>query len=298
LIARAMIGALGVTLVLAVTGGYVISRRVAARLDAINRNSAAILEGDLSRRMPVTGTGDEFDELAENLNRMLDRIAALMAGMREVSDSIAHDMRSPISRLRSRIEVALMGPPDANAYREALEQTVTDSDAILAMFNSLLTIALAESGVPRERFTTVDLTRIARDTVEIYEPVAEDAAVSVVLDAKSPVTLPGDPHLLTQAIANLLDNAIKYVPRGGKVEVRVARDPSGAQLTVADDGPGIPAAFRDKALERWTRVDESRTTPGSGLGLSLVRAVARLHGGSIDLADNQPGLRVILHFPA
>ncbi|HEY8514041.1 MAG TPA: HAMP domain-containing sensor histidine kinase [Candidatus Binatia bacterium] len=296
LVTRSLLAALGITVALGVGGGWLVSRRLSSRLDAVARNSQAILEGDLSRRMPVSSRGDEFDALAESLNRMLDRIEALMNGMREVSDSIAHDMRSPLSRLRSRIEVALMQPPDAHAYREVLEQTVRDMDGILAMFNSLLTIALAESGAPRERFVQVDLRAIAQDTVETYEPAAEERGLRLTLEAPEPVTLRGDPHLLAQALANLLDNAIKYVPGPGRVTVRV-RGGENAVLEVADDGPGIPPSFRAHAFDRFTRVEQSRTTPGSGLGLSLVRAVARLHGGEVTLADASPGLIVGLHLP-
>ncbi|MEW6271582.1 MAG: HAMP domain-containing sensor histidine kinase [Thermodesulfobacteriota bacterium] len=296
LVTRWLLAALGVTVAVGLGGGWFLSRRLSSRLDAVARNSQAILEGDLERRMPVSPRGDEFDALAESLNRMLDRIESLMKGMREVSDSIAHDMRSPLSRLRSRIEVALMQPPDAPAYREVLRQTVEDMDGVLAMFNSLLTIALAESGASRERFAPVDLRAIAEDTVETYEPAAEERGLRLTLDAPVPVTLRGDPQLLAQALANLLDNAIKYVPAPGSVTVRV-RGGEHVTFEVADDGPGIPASFRDKAFERFTRVEQSRTTPGSGLGLSLVRAVARLHGGEVTLADAGPGLVVGVHLP-
>jgi signal transduction histidine kinase len=296
LVTRWLLAALGVTLVVGVGVGFLLSRRLSSRVDAVVTNSEAILAGDLRRRMPVSSRGDEFDALAESLNHMLDRIESLMNGMREVSDSIAHDMRSPISRLRSRIEVALMQPPDAAAYREVLEQTVKDMDAVLAMFNSLLTIALAESGAPRERFVPLDLAAIARDTVETYEPAAEERGLRLSLDAPQPVMLRGDRHLLAQALANLLDNAIKYVPAPGSVVVRV-RTGGRVTLEVADDGPGIPPSFREQAFERFTRLDPSRTTQGSGLGLSLVRAVARLHGGEVTLADAGPGLVVGIHLP-
>ncbi|MBM4265077.1 MAG: HAMP domain-containing histidine kinase [Deltaproteobacteria bacterium] len=299
LIGRAFLAALLTTFGLAIGGGYVISRRVARRLDEINRNSEAILRGELGLRMPVRGKGDEFDELAGNLNRMLDRISNLMVAMREVTDDIAHDLRGPISRLRSRIEVALLGSHDEATYRETLEKTIQDADAILKVFNSLLTIAHAESGEPRARFAPVDLARIAGDAVEIYEPVAEEAGVALELEASSePVTIAGDPSLLGQAIANLLDNAVKYVPRGGRVTVRVAAADGRARVSVADDGPGIPEAFRDKAFDRFSRLDESRGSPGSGLGLSLVRAVARLHEGEVSLGGAKPGLVVTLELPS
>jgi signal transduction histidine kinase len=296
-ILRAFIGAIALTAALGLGAGYAFSRSVSRRLGAINRSSEAILAGDLSRRIPAVGGGDEFDELAANLNRMLDRLDGLMRGMREVADDIAHDMRSPISRLRSRIEVTLMGPPDAATYRDVLEQTVKDADDVLAMFNALLTIALAESGAPRDRFTDVDAAAIARDTAEIYEPLAEDHGIALAVDAPSPARLRGEPHLLSQALANLLDNAVKYVPRGGRVRVSVVRAGGRVRIAVEDDGPGIPESFRDKAFDRFTRLEASRSAAGSGLGLSLVRAVARLHGGSVALAGADPGLRVELDLP-
>jgi len=296
-ILRAFVGALALTAVLGVAAGYAFSRSVSRRLDEINANSEAILAGDLERRIAVGGRDDEFDELAANLNRMLDRLEDLMRGMREVTDDIAHDMRSPISRLRSRIEVALMGPPDAAAYHEVLEQTVKDADDLLAVFNALLTIALAESGAARDRFTEIDASAIARETAEVYEPLAEEKGLALAVEAARPVRLRGEPHLLSQAIANLIDNAVKYVPRGGRVRVRVASDGVRARIEVADDGPGIPESFREKAFDRFSRLEASRSAPGSGLGLSLVRAVARLHGGTVTLEDERPGLRATIELP-
>ena len=292
-----LLGALGLTVVLGIGGGFVLARRLSARLDDLGRNSRAILDGDLHRRMPVSPRGDEFDALAASLNEMLDRIEDLMDGMRHVSESIAHDMRSPISRLRSRIEVALMQPPDGAAYRDVLEHTLRDIDAVLGVFNALLTIALAESGAPRERFVEVDLRALAADAVEIYEPAAEEHGLRLTLDAADPVAVRGEPHLLAQALANLLDNAVKYVAAPGSVVVRLRGDAGGATLEVADDGPGVPEEFRGRAFERFSRVEQSRTTPGSGLGLSLVRAVARLHGGEVSLAGGGPGLTVRIHLP-
>jgi signal transduction histidine kinase len=299
---RAMIGrvfaaALGLTLLVGVAGAYLLSQRVSRRLEEINQGSEAILAGDLRRRMPETGRGDEIDVLARNLNRMLDRIESLMRGMREVTDDIAHDMRGPISRLRSRIEVALLAPPSEAQYRETLQATIDDADGLLAMFHRLLTIAHAESGEPRRHFESIDLANVARTAVEVYEPVADDAGIELRLDASGPVPLSGDPQLLGQAIGNLLDNAIKYVPRGGHVTICVEQLGERVRIVVRDDGPGIPAAFRERALERFTRLDESRTTPGSGLGLSLVRAVTALHEGTVELGDNHPGLIVTLDLP-
>jgi len=279
-------------------GGFVLSRRISARLAELGARSEAVLAGDLRQRMPTTGRGDELDVLASSLNRMLDRIEALMAGMREVSDNVAHDMRSPLSRLRSRIEVALLGPPDAAADRRVLAETITDLDAVLATFNALLAIARAESGEPRERFEVVDLAAVARDLADVYEPAAEDAGLALVVDAAAPVLVRGERHLLGQAVANLLENAIKHAAGSGAVEVRVWADGGHARLAVRDRGPGMPDAFRARACERFTRGEASRSTPGSGLGLSLVRAVATLHEGRVELADATPGLRVELVVPA
>lgn len=297
LIRNAFAAALVLTVLLGVSGAYLLSRRVSRHLDEINQNSEEILQGNLDLRMPETGRGDEFDELSHNLNRMLDRISTLMSAMREVTDDIAHDMRSPISRLRSRIEVALLGKDDPVAYRAALEGTIDDADAILAMFNALLTIAHAESGEPRKNFEPVDLRKVAADAVEIYEPAAEEAGLSLVMEESPSIRLSGNPNLLGQAVTNLLDNAMKYVPSGGTVRCRVETDGSRARLIVADDGPGVPDDFFEKAFDRFSRLEESRTSPGSGLGLSLVRAIAHLHDGDVRLRSGAPGLVVIVDLP-
>lgn len=287
-----------VVLVIGGLGGWVVSRRISGRLAALGVRSEAILAGDLRQRMPRSGRGDELDVLAASLNRMLDRIEALMAGMREVSDNVAHDMRSPLSRLRSRIEVALMGPPDAAADRRVLADTIADLDDVLATFNALLAIARAESGEPRERFEAVDLAAVARDVVDVYEPAAEDAGLAIIVDAPVPVVVRGERHLLGQAVANLLENAIKYAGGSGTVDVRVWAEGAEAHLAVRDRGPGMPDEFRARAFERFTRGERSRSTSGSGLGLSLVRAVATLHEGRVELVDATPGLRVRLIMPS
>jgi len=298
LLRKGLVRSVFLTLLVGFGGGYIFSRVAQRRFDRINKSTFSILEGDIARRIPITGSGDELDVLSHNLNDMLDRIELLMRGMREVTDNVAHDLRKPITRLKSRIEVTLMGSPDAGAYREALEHTIDEADHILAMFNAILTIAEAEAGAQRDRFEDVDLARVARSVTEVYGPLAEESGLEIDLQAGDPVPVSGDPHLISQVLANLLDNAIKYAPRSGPLTVRAFRVGSDAKLSVSDRGPGIPERAREKALERFGRLEESRTTPGSGLGLSLVRAVADLHGGTVTLDDAGPGLAVTLTIPS
>lgn len=296
LMRTALVWAMALTIGLGLVGGLFISRDMLRRIEAINRTSRDIMAGDLGRRVPVRGSGDELDRLAENLNAMLDQIEALMTGMRQVTDSIAHDLRSPLTRLRSRLELTLLQPPAAADYRVAIEQTIEEAERLLATFNALLSIAQAEAGANREALADLDLGALARDVAELYAPAAEEEGLELDLSAAEGLTIRGNRHLLSQALANLLDNAIKYTPAGGRVAVTVARSGAAADLVVADTGPGIPAADRDRVLDRFTRLEASRNTPGSGLGLSLVRAVAHYHHATLTLEDNAPGLRVRLRF--
>jgi signal transduction histidine kinase len=294
----ALIWALGITLLLGVGGGLLLSRQYLHRLDAFNAGIRAILRGDISQRMPETGSGDEFDRLAQNLNEMLDQISRLVDGMRGVADNIAHDLRSPISRLRSRLELTLMEPPDAARYRATLEKTIGETDAILETFNALLAIALAESGALRENFEQLDLAALARDAAELYDAAAEELGQTLVLETDGAPAAMGDRNLLSQALANLLDNALKHTPAGGRIVLAARTGPDGRpEITVSDTGPGIPAEARSRVLERFTRLDSSRSTKGSGLGLSLVAATARLHDAELLFEDNDPGLRVRLRLP-
>jgi len=297
LIGRALGRTIALTLLLGSVSGFLFSRQLSRRLDQISRQALAILKGDLGRRLPVSRRGDEYDSLVGNINRMLDQIQSLMGGVREVTDSIAHDMRQPISRLRSRIELSLLGQADPASHEETLRGCLEELDRILVVFNALLAITLAESGARRE-FQEFDLVDVARSTLEAYEPVAEEAGLTLQLQLGSDVVVPlqGNPHLIAQALANLIDNAVKYAPAGGDVRITARRTPRAAELVVSDRGPGIPQQLRERALQRFGRLDEARTTPGSGLGLSLVQAVVRLHGGSLRLEDNNPGLRVVLGF--
>ncbi|EKO41043.1 MAG: signal transduction histidine kinase [Solidesulfovibrio magneticus str. Maddingley MBC34] len=298
LIVDALIWGMLLTVVLGGAGGVLTSRWMLKRIDVITKASREIMNGDLTRRIPTRGAGDEFDRLAENLNAMLDQIGRLMDGVKQVSNNIAHDLRGPLNRIRSGLEITLARPQEPEACRQALERAITEIDGLLQTFNALLTIAQAESGARRQDFTDIDLTRLAADAAELYEPVAEEAGLSLEVDLAPQVTVPGNRHLLSQALANLLDNAVKYTPGGGRVTLSLTAGPAGPELTVADTGPGIPAEHREFVLERFTRLESSRNTPGSGLGLSLVAAAAGLHQAELRLGDNRPGLRVTLAFPA
>jgi len=297
LMTDALIGGLILTAVLGIAGGILMSRSLLARIEGINRGTEDILQGDLTRRMPVRGNRDEFDRLATSLNAMLDQIDGLMTGMRGVADNIAHDLRSPISRLRSRLEVSLMSETDADGFRRAMEDAIREADGILATFNALLEIALAEAGAVRDRFSPIELSALATDAGDLYGPVAEDKGQILAIGIEPGVTVPGNSHLLAQAVANLLDNAIKYTPEGGRISLDVRRDGDGAVLDIRDSGPGIPEEARGRVLDRFVRLDASRSAPGAGLGLSLVSAVARLHRATLTLADNAPGLHVTMRFP-
>jgi signal transduction histidine kinase len=292
--------ALGAALLLGVFAGVVMSRNLLRRIDAVNTTARTILEGDLSGRVPVSGGGDEFDRLALNLNSMLDRIQKLISAMREVTDNIAHDLRSPLNRLRSRLEITLVGKPDIDEYRASLEGALEDTDSILHTFNALLSIARIEGRNAVESFEPIDLATLAADTAELYDPVAEEKGQTLTFKPApngQPLMILGDRHLVSQAAANLVDNAIKYTPEGGRVSVAVGRADDGIRLTVGDSGPGIPEKFRSSVLDRFVRLEQSRHTAGTGLGLSLVAAVADLHGARLILGDNGPGLRVDVVFP-
>ena len=301
LIRETLVWGIAAIIALTLVGGLLMSRSLLRRIDAINRTSEDIMAGDLGRRVPVTGRGDEFDQLAGNLNAMLDRIERLLAGLKEVSDNIAHDLRSPLTRLRSRLEVTLMERPDTAAYRGAIERTIAEADGLLKTFNALLSIAQAESGAARQAFEPVDLGALLDDVVELYEPLAEEQGLRLAVGTREAASLKGDRHLLFQGLVNLLDNAIKFSPAGGRVTVSLAREGArgggAAVLSVSDQGPGIPEAARARVRDRFVRLESSRSTPGSGLGLSLVAAVARLHDGELRLEDNRPGLRASLRLP-
>jgi signal transduction histidine kinase len=296
LINRVYVLTLAIGLLLALLGGIMLSFSVTRRVDAINRTSREIMAGRLKRRMPVRGINDEFDQLAENLNAMLDRIDSLIDSVRAVTDNIAHDLRTPLTRLRGRLENLALQPEISEMVRNELNATITDADHLLATFRALLRIARIESGTHDEAWTDIDLGELLHDAWELYHAVGEEKAITVHLGTAAG-HMRGDRDLIFQAISNLLDNAIKYSPAGSDVRLEMRDDGRLLTIIVSDQGPGVPAAERGKVLDRFYRTVTVTGIPGSGLGLSLVNAIARHHGGQLILADNAPGLRVLLELP-
>ncbi len=311
LVANAAQWSLLVVIVLGIGGGIFVARRVLQRIDAMTGTTQRIMTGDLSGRLPVGRSGDELDRLAENLNAMLERIEALMTGLKEVSDNIAHDLKTPLTRLRNRAEEALASSGSEAEYRAALERTIEESDGLIRTFNALLMIARAESGQARGNMDDFDAADVARSIHELYEPLAEDDGMTLRVKA-APATLHGNRELIGQALANLVENAIKYgkpspvvqpmdpaaAARTREVLIEARREGDTVLLSVTDHGPGIPESDRKHAVERFVRLEASRTLPGSGLGLSLASAVATLHGGELRLGDSHPGLTATLAIPA
>jgi signal transduction histidine kinase len=305
-----MVRALAVSLIffaaLAALGALFVARRVLKRIDDMNTSAHGIMAGDLGRRLPVSGSGDELDRLAEGLNEMLGRISELMQGLREVSDNIAHDLRTPLTRLRNHAEAALAFGGDAAGYRAALEKTIEESDSLIKIFNALLLIARAEAGGDVEALQSFDVGEAARSVAELYEPIAEEEGVDLKVETEGRLIARGNRELIGQTIANLVDNALKYgAPKEGgfanvkpDVVIGARRTGDSIALTVADRGPGIAAVDRARVLDRFVRLEGSRSRPGSGLGLSLAAAVARMHGGGVELEDNEPGLCVRVTLPA
>jgi signal transduction histidine kinase len=304
IIANAGQWSLALVIVLGLAGGFFVSRRVLNRIEAMTETAQTIMAGDLAGRLPVAGTGDELDRLAEHLNAMLERIEALMGGLKEVSDNIAHDLKTPLTRLRNRCEQALRGSAGVDDYRAALESTIAESDDLIRTFDALLMIARAESGHARDNMTEFDAAEIARDVGELYEPLADEKGIALTVDAPAAAPVRGNRELVSQALANLIDNAIKYAGPNGQLNgapaeivVKAGNDGERISLSVADRGPGIAEADRGRVVERFVRLEQSRSEPGSGLGLSLAAAVARLHGGELKLEDNHPGLRSTIALP-
>jgi signal transduction histidine kinase len=288
----ALAGAVAILSVLGAFGGILIRRALMARIHGIRQTVSAIMQGDLSHRLPTHRSTDELNTLSQTINGMLDQIEQLIHGIRNVSNSIAHDLRTPLAELRSRLEeLALTKPSIEHTFAE-IDAAVADVDRVIRIFNALLRLAEIDSGLRRSGFVPVDVAAVAAAAVEFYQPAAELKGTSLSLDVSGPAPIRGDPVLLAQALGNLIDNALKYTPDYGAISVAVRCGNDGrVEMVVADSGPGIPEAEKPKAIERFYRGDASRCTPGVGLGLSLVDAVARLHGSELRLEDNQPGLR-------
>ncbi|MGB8605821.1 ATP-binding protein [Bradyrhizobium sp.] len=313
IVAKAAQWSILIVVVLGLGGGIFVARRVLRRIDAMTGTTRRIMAGDLSGRLPVGRSGDELDRLAENLNAMLERIEALMMGLKEVSDNIAHDLKTPLTRLRNRAEEALAKSGSETEYRTALERTIEESDGLIRTFNALLMIARAESGQARGNMDDFDAADVANGIHELYEPLAEDDGMTLRVKTV-PAPLHGNRELISQALANLVENAIKYgkpIPAAQplsadavagsdsrEILIEARRDGDQVLLSVTDRGPGIPQADRRHAVERFVRLEASRTQPGSGLGLSLASAVATLHGGELRLGDAHPGLTATLAIPA
>ena len=299
------LGGTALMALLAMAAGLAISRMMSERLTSMTTATDRIMRGDLSQRLPMAGANDEFDQLAANVNRMLARIEELMAGLKEVSDNIAHDLKTPLNRMRIRAEQALRDPRGDAACREGLEETLVAADELIRTFNALLQVARLEAGSVDENPDVFDIADLVRNVVEFYEPLAEDANASLTAKVGEPLVLSANRQLISQAVTNLIENALKYGlassrdnQAGGRVEVELRHVDDVIEIRVGDRGAGIAPADRERVLKRFVRLDASRSTAGTGLGLSLVAAVARLHGGEILLQDNGPGLLAVIRLPA
>jgi signal transduction histidine kinase len=282
-------------------GGLFVARRVLRRVDAMSESAGQIMKGDLAQRIALAGSNDELDRLAVNLNAMLERIAELMAGLKDVSDNIAHDLKTPLTRLRNGAEEVLRAAKDPEEYRAALERIIEESDGLIRIFNALLTIARLEAGQSGADLQDFDLCNVARDVGELYEPLAEEQGAQLHVHIEQGLQIAGNRELIGQAVANLLDNALKYGMQenqsGSEIVLSAKRVGAQAEMIVADRGAGISAQDRARVLGRFVRLEGARSRPGSGLGLSMALAIARLHGGDLRIEDNAPGLRVVISLP-
>ncbi len=305
LLRRALVLGYALIFMIGTAGAVIVSRRVLRRVDAASNAARSIMQGNLAQRIPITGRNDEFDRLSQNLNAMLDRIQDLMTGLKNVSDNIAHDLKTPLHRLRTRAERALQSSRTPEKLAEALGSVIEEADTLIQTFDALLSIARLESGSRSESFGPLNVCALIRDVADLYEPAAEERGLSLRLACSGDVMMAGEKHLISQALANLLDNAIKYALPASKPEpdegakqsdVVIGLEDKGdaVDIVISDRGPGIPKKDRERVLQRFVRLQPSRSIPGSGLGLSLVAAVARLHDGSVSLEDNDPGLRIRL----
>jgi signal transduction histidine kinase len=279
---------------LALAGGAVMSGRLVRKIETVSATSRNIIQGDLTQRVPVAHAGDEFDRLSLSVNAMLDRIETLMGDLRQVTTDIAHDLRTPLTRLGQRLEYAARSNADPQVLRQTLDAARDEVDDILAMFAALLRIAEVESGARKAAFSRVDLGEVVDTVIEVYRSAAEEKGQQLEHSVDPEVTATGDRELLIQLFANLVDNAIRHCPRGSRIQVVARRQASLVEVSVCDNGPGIPAQMRAKVLQRFVRLENSRTSPGYGLGLSLAAAIANLHDAPLSVDDNSPGLRVSL----
>ena len=295
LIFNALAWASAIAVLLAISGGLLVRRSVLRRIEQINRTTTGIVRGDLSRRVPTLGSGDEFDHLAVTINGMLVQIQQLIEGLQSTSHAIAHDLRTPLAELRGRLESLLRRAREPDSVIAEVQEAVADVDRVIEIFNALLRLAQIDSGSRGSGFRRIDLRTLAAEAAELYRPAVEERAATLALAMpEEALTVDGDPVLIAQAVGNLLDNAAKAAPAGSAVTLSLARIGAHIEITVADRGPGIPDAEKPRVTERFFRGDASRNTPGTGLGLSLVAAVMRLHGGTLAFEDNYPGLRARL----
>lgn len=297
LIREALFWGMLITIVLALAGGVMMSRTMMHRIEIINATCHRIMGGDLTQRIPRTGGDDDFDRLVDTLNRMLEQIEELMQGVKQVTNNIAHDLRTPLTRLRRRLDMLRQNNNSAEHHYELLDQTIVEADGLLTTFKALLRISEVETGGRRGNFKDVDMSALLNDLIELYAPLSEEKGQSFQAEVASSRPILGDRDLLFQAFANVLDNAIKYTPASGSIQLIMHDYPERLQIAICDSGPGIPSAAREKVFERFFRLEASRSSPGNGLGLSLVAAIVNLHHGLIELADNQPGLNLEISLP-
>lgn len=292
----AFLVALVLAVLLGLAAGALFTGSLLRRVDGITRTAEAIIGGDLSRRIALAGSGDDFDRLSATLNAMLDRIGDLLENLRQISNDIAHDLRTPLGRLRQGLEDAKIRATSQSDYEQAIDHAIEEADGLLNTFSALLRIAQVEAGAQHAAFRMVDLSDVLRTVAEAYGPVAEDAHRSLETDIAEAIAITGDRELLVQLFANLIENALAHTPQGTRILMRLSAGRHGAVAEVSDDGPGIPEKERDRVFQRFYRLERSRTTSGNGLGLPLVAAIVNLHGGKIELADNKPGLKVVIVF--
>ena len=289
--------AFGLIVAIAVAGAFLLGRVLQRRIDTINRTAEAIIAGDLTHRIALKGSGDEFDRLSATLNRMLERIAGLLDNLRQVSGDVAHDLRTPLTRLRQKLELAADGPDEPATLKQAMEAAIDQTDDMLALFAAILGISEIEAGGAGVRMRPLDLSGLIADIADSYQPSIEDAGRTLARDIEAGIEIEGNRELLAQAAVNLLDNALRHTPAGTPIAIGLKRQGGDVVLSVADRGAGVPEADRERVFARFTRLEDSRSTPGHGLGLSLVAAIAHAHGGSAALHDNHPGAKAMVILP-